>query len=430
MLAVPIPRFDRITFMIKLHADYNNHKSEYKCDGDCSIVIGREHTCGFTINDPMVSRVHMLMGINGNQVRICDLKSKRGVYVNGDLIKASVVVKAGDIIRIGSTTISLSADGIAPVQGIEKNEDKPGYSICQRCFVEVAGDNVCQDCRQQIEEKREFIPGYVMKRQIGRGGIADIYLAEHYIDEEYKAIKVFRENLSDNDIKMFNTESDSLKKLNHKNIVKYYHSASFDKKLYIVLEFVQGKILSKYFMGKPTIKELAPTIEQVCDALIYAHDLKIIHRDIKPENIMIDESYLDHQAKILDFGIARNLEKSGISDLTKTGNIKGTFLYMAPEQVQRSSQAIDQRTDIFALGAVIYNLLTGKYPFDFPDDVDINSGIQTILTKEIVPIQDRIPDINPQLADFINKAVAKNQTDRFQNVIEMKSEMKKVVSTL
>ena len=245
---------------------------------------------------------------------------------------------------------------------------------------------------------------YSIIRQIGSGATSDVYLAMR--DESFStvAIKQFRNIFhSDWQKNMFISEVEFGKKLNHKNIV-HVLDADMDEKTgaYLVMEFANGVSLDhhEYADNLLPIKTVLSVVEQMANALSYASDFSIVHRDVKPANIILS---LNGTAKLTDFGCA-------VPSNVLSAKVAGSLAYMSPEQLE--GEALDQRADIYSLGAVLYRLLTGKNTFEAQDNFDAQIAI---LNFPIIPIQIYRKEIPDDLIAVINRAMQKNVELRYVN---------------
>jgi serine/threonine protein kinase len=256
---------------------------------------------------------------------------------------------------------------------------------------------------------------YEINSLLGTGGMSKVYLAQDIKSGKKVAIKVLNESLSSDPeyIKRFKREIEISKTLNHPNIVRIISYGKDRDSYYIVYEYIEGQTLDKYIKSKKlSIKEIEDITLQILQGLSYAHSKGIIHRDIKPSNIMVSKG----KVKILDFGIARATERSTI---TKTGMFMGSPHYISPEQAD--SKKLDHRTDIYSLGVVLYEMLTGKIPFD----ANTPWGI---VHKHIY---DKPPDINKiarnipsNLSEVVNRCLSKKPQDRYSSAAEIISIIK------
>ena len=262
------------------------------------------------------------------------------------------------------------------------------------------------------------ILNYVIIRKIGDGGMGSVYLAKNKSIHQFVAIKMLHPQYSNNPLlrERFRNEAIMLSSLNHPNIVKFLNYVENDQGIFLIMEYVDGMTLEDH-INKRTgliVEERAyPMFRQILDAFSYAHKHQIVHRDIKPSNILIDR---DGNIKILDFGIAQILSETNDSGI-KGG---GTASYMSPEQVH--DKPLDPRSDIYSLGVVFYQMLTGKAPYDLaalsPFDIK-----QKVLSEALPPMRESYPYVAEELQEIINKATGKEPASRYQNCNEMKKDV-------
>src|SRR5262245_48344341 len=216
---------------------------------------------------------------------------------------------------------------------------------------------------------------YRIWQELGAGSSGMVYLAQDVHLDRYVALKVLRPDgaFSKSQVGRFMHEGKALAKLNHPGIVQVYEIGQVDQTYFIAMEYVTGETLERYCLrGRVGFKEAAGIVAQVCDAVEHAHSQGIIHRDIKPGNIMV-EMRPDGQkvARIMDFGLAH--DALAVTRMTATGAVLGTPLYMSPEQA--SAGSVEVRSDVYALGAVLYEMLTGSPPFTGRNTVEIYEAI-------------------------------------------------------
>jgi tRNA A-37 threonylcarbamoyl transferase component Bud32 len=274
--------------------------------------------------------------------------------------------------------------------------------------------------KQEIESMQRIGP-YCMQRQIAQGGMAELFLAEYEREDGFRkivAIKRILPNLAGNVefIKMFTREARLAALLQHPNIVQIFDYGKIASTYFIAMEYIDGKnfkeILQTLKCGLP-VELTIFVISKICKALDYSHNrrddktgqpLKIIHRDISPQNMLI--SY-EGEVKISDFGISKARSEPS---LTLAGVIKGKLAYLSPEQCLGGP--VDQRTDIYALGLVFYEAISGKRVYAFETDVE---AIRSIPTMEIEPITNTEVEIPTELNEIVMKCLAKNKEKRYQN---------------
>ncbi len=253
---------------------------------------------------------------------------------------------------------------------------------------------------------------YLIIRTIGEGGMANVYLAHDTILDRDVAIKVLRGDLADDEkfVRRFQREAISASSLSHPNIVEMYDVGEDNGAYYIVMEYVPGRTLKSLIKrrGALTIPEVLDIMLQLTSGIAHAHASYIIHRDIKPQNVMILD---DGMVKITDFGIAMALNSN---ELTQTNSVMGSVHYLPPEQANGSGSTI--KSDIYSLGIMMYELLTGKLPFKGENAVEI--AIKQM--KEPIPsVCKKNPEIPQSVENIILRACAKNPKNRYNNVNEM-----------
>ncbi|MBQ2872638.1 MAG: Stk1 family PASTA domain-containing Ser/Thr kinase [Bacilli bacterium] len=259
---------------------------------------------------------------------------------------------------------------------------------------------------QKINERYEIV------KSIGEGGMANVYLAEDSILDRKVAIKVLRGDLSADDkfIRRFEREAQSVSNLSHQNIVEVYDVGVEDGEHYIVMEYIEGKTLKQLLKKREslTLTEVIDIMTQLTDGIAHAHESYIIHRDIKPQNIMIEDNGL---IKITDFGIAMALNAT---QLTQTNSVMGSVHYLPPEQASGKGATI--KSDIYSLGILMYELLTGNVPFKGDNAVEI--ALKHMKDK-IPSIRKQNPAIPQSVENILLKAAAKNPRNRYDSAREM-----------
>lgn len=254
---------------------------------------------------------------------------------------------------------------------------------------------------------------YRILDRIGRGGMGTVYRAVDDSLERHVAIKVLNSEVTEPEaLRRFRAEAITLAKLNHPGIATLFELYQDDGDLLMVMEFVQGETLQKLSdrMGQLPPDFAAQLCAQGLDALSYAHRVGIIHRDLKPGNLMLTDEGV---VKVMDFGIARIL---GSEHLTSDGFMMGTPAYMAPEQVL--GQEVDARSDVYAMGVVLYRLLTGRLPFQADTPIAI---AQKQLNHPPTPLSVACPDLPSWCDTVLARALAKSPADRFQTAQDFKA---------
>ena len=258
---------------------------------------------------------------------------------------------------------------------------------------------------------------YQIIKTLGEGGMANVYLAHDTILDRNVAVKVLRGDLANDEkfVRRFQREALSASSLSHPNIVEMYDVGEDDGQYYIVMEYVDGKTLKQILKqrGKLSITEVVDIMLQLTDGMAHAHDAYIIHRDIKPQNIMILSNGM---IKITDFGVATAMNST---QLTQTNSVMGTVHYLPPEQAQGKGSTI--RSDIYSMGIMMYELLTGLVPYKGDNAVEI--ALKHL--KEPLPSIRKINSNIPQsIENVIIKATAKNPKNRYVDAREMHEDLK------
>jgi hypothetical protein len=257
---------------------------------------------------------------------------------------------------------------------------------------------------------------YRVLERIGRGGMGTVYKAHDPVLDRVVALKVIsgESDVSEELRARFYREAQAGAKLSHPNVVVVHDLGEAEGQLYIVMEFLEGQELKHLIERKSlTFEEKLAIMVQVCAGLQYAHRNGIVHRDVKPGNIFVLRS---GQVKILDFGIAR-IATGTDPGLTRTGLIMGTLRYMSPEQARGK---VDHRSDIFAVGTVFYELLSGRPAFDSADPLEI---LEKIRSEQPVPLGELDPAIPPELAGLVERALRKDPAQRFADLGQMQAQI-------
>jgi serine/threonine protein kinase len=254
---------------------------------------------------------------------------------------------------------------------------------------------------------------YTLEREVGRGGMATLYLAREVGSSQLVVIKVMHPAVVNAvGIERFLREIEIATSLSHPLIVPLYHSGNAGGVLYYVMPYVEGESLYQRLERERQLPlEAALRItHDVAEALGYAHSRGFLHRDIKPENILL----ADGRALVADFGLARAIGAADHEKLTETGIMVGTVFYMSPEQL-RGQRDLDQRADIYSLGCILYEMLTGEPPYAGR----VINQVVTRIVREPVPSARRLrPEVPPGVDQAISKALAKAAADRFASMAD------------
>jgi serine/threonine protein kinase len=269
-------------------------------------------------------------------------------------------------------------------------------------------------------QKLEKIGRYQVLDKVGKGGMGVLYRGFDPVLDREVAIKLMHADFSEDTEQMrprFYREARAAAKLNHRNIVTIFEFAEESNVPYIVMEFLKGTSLGSRMHTQPplTLDDKLNVVAQLCDGLAYAHEQGVVHRDVKPDNVFILE---DGSVKLLDFGIA----KLQTSTLTRQGDVLGSASYMSPEQVG-GSESIDGRADVFSTGVVLYELLSGRKPFEGDSPTSV---IVKILKDEPTPIESVTTGLPPEMIACVMRALQKDPAERFQSASALGAELQNI----
>ena len=305
------------------------------------------------------------------------------------------------------------------------NSENPGDSrFCSNCGTQMlpstgisySQTKTLQETPRELTIGSAFAGRYQIIEELGRGGMGKVYKALDTEIEEKVALKLLKPEIAadENMILRFKNELKFARKITHKNVCRMYDLNEHESIKYITMEYVPGEDLKASIrrMGPLTTGKAVFIAKQVCEGLIEAHNLGVVHRDLKPQNIMIDR---DGNSRIMDFGIARSLKTKGI---TETGVMIGTPHYISPEQVE--GKDVDQRSDIYSLGIIIFEMVTGRVPFEGETPINIAFMHKTEKPPNPRKFNAQVPS---DLSRMILKCIEKDKKKRYQEVEEVLSEL-------
>jgi serine/threonine protein kinase len=266
---------------------------------------------------------------------------------------------------------------------------------------------------------------YRLLERIGHGGMGEVWKAEDTNLLRIVAVKLLKEEIAgDAESKArFLREARTAARLSHPNIATIFAVDESDQRMYIAMEYVEGDSLKKLIAAKAlTAPDVVRIVKRCADALAEAHAHGIIHRDVKPENVVVTR----RGVKMLDFGIAKLIDAppEDAGKLTSDGTVIGTPDYMSPEQAL--GKTIDHRSDLFALGVVLYEALTGHHPFA---TTSVTETLVNIVTREPIDIARLLPNAPPQLVEIVQKATRKKPEERYETAKQMASALNKIYPT-
>lgn len=397
-----------------------------------TFLFGRMPDCHAKFpDDTQVSRHHFILEACPPKASLRDLGSLNGTYINGKKWGGrkkdetpeegakrqypAVDLKNDDIIEVGQTTITVAIakqvghDAVnAGIQPGELSELSP-----DQLFALVFGGEKNTGLLE--------IPGFVAEKELGRGGFGAVYQARRKKDGAQVAIKVMlsQADATEDAVQRFKREMEVNRQLDHPSIVRFIESGSHKGAFYFVMELCDGGTLMDLYnrnRGPMTPEQLMPHALQALEGLSFAHSKGFVHRDLKPGNILIHKGV----ARVADFGMSKSFQMAGLSGLSMTGNTAGTPVFMPPEQLI-NFKYVKPVSDVFSMGATMYYLLTGAFPFHFPEKRD---PMDVILNDDVVPMRKRVPTLNKHLAAAIDRAVTKKLKDRYSDAGELLKALK------
>jgi len=306
-----------------------------------------------------------------------------------------------------------------------KTENTSDSEFCKKCATplpsskEIHVTETLETPKEELTTGSSFAGRYQIIEELGKGGMGKVY---RVLDKELKeeaALKLIRPEIASDKktLERFRNELKLARKISHKNVGRMYELMEEKGTRYITMEYVPGEDLKRLIrkVEQFTAGKSIFIAKQVCDGLAEAHRLGVVHRDLKPQNIMVDE---EGNARIMDFGIARSVKGKGV---TGAGVMVGTPEYMSPEQAE--VKEVDQRSDIYSLGVILYELLTGRVPFEGETPLGIAMKHKSEMPKNPRELNPQIPE---EFSRVILRCMEKDKGKRYQNVGEVRSELDRI----
>src|SRR3954453_17314664 len=400
-----------------------------------TFLIGRNpeaHLC--LPNDRFFSRNHCLLEFSPPRCFLRDLGSTNGTFVNDHRVHEAFL-KNGDRIQAGETVL------LVEVLAASERDDPSTLLTpamvtveCLNCGrrdqAEASSPDahmtfICEDCRIELRQHPQPVPGYEMIKVLGRGGMGCVMLARQESSGRAVAIKTLLPEVAVDEkaLKRFMREIDVAAMLKHPHIVEFLDRGTHNGSFYLVTEFVAGCDAAKLAAakgGRLSCTDTMMILTQVLEALAHAHTQGYIHRDIKDQNILVTGEGASLNAKLTDFGLAKSFTQSGMSGMTMAGETAGTVAYMPPEQI-RNFRDVKPTFDIYSLSMTGYSLLTGDLALKLGPKPSIADTIRAIFDQPTVPVRERAPDIPPKVAEIIDRALTKDPNHRWQSAGAMRN---------
>jgi serine/threonine-protein kinase len=406
-----------------------------------TFLIGRTSDAHLYLpEDKFFSRHHCLLEITPPHCFVRDLGSTNGTFVNGRKV-TEAFLKNGDQIQGGQTVLRVevsTADEEVLGDGDARGEYPVKPTIvtvkCLNCgrreqAQATTSDEhltfLCEDCRIELRNAPQPIPGYDMVRLLGRGGMGCVMLARNQQTGGAVAIKTLLPEfaVTDKAMRRFMREMDVAAALKHPNIVEFIDRGVHNGVVYLVTEFVEGADAAKLadaHGGWLPQKETLAIILQALEALSYAHAQGYIHRDIKDQNILVKGTGPNLCAKLTDFGLAKSFTQSGMSGVTVAGEMAGTLAYMPPEQL-KNFRDVKPQSDIYALGMTAYSLYCGELALNVGRTASMPETIKAIFEQPIIPLRRRAPQLPAAICEIIDRALVKDPAERWQSAQAMRT---------
>jgi eukaryotic-like serine/threonine-protein kinase len=424
-----------------------------------TFIVGRSRF----VHSPMpeasaLSRDHFLIEIVPPRCELRDLGSTNGTYVNERRVERARL-GSGDRISAGQSVFLVRVEGERPSPGTDGVDSTPwplmragdmafgpgGQPIlCAGCGcfappdVDVASGSqsdddpldsiqwLCDMCRAEAAITPQPVPEYATLRELGRGAMGVVYLAQHQRTGRKVALKLIvpESAAARSAVDRFLREMNVVSQLKHPNIVEFYEQGTTKGRFWFAMEYVSGtnlEALADAERGQYPIYQACRMAAQVLKGLEHAHKLGYVHRDIKPENILIGKTDAGLVAKISDFGLAKNYRAIGLSGLTFSGEMRGTIPFMPPEQMLDFKTVLPSG-DLYATAATLYYLITGQFIYD--QVAEGGDLIRTLLEEHPIPIRDRRPEVPAALADVLSKCLSRDPADRYPTATALRQALR------
>lgn len=408
-----------------------------------NILIGRASDAELRVDgDNHISRYHFSVRLERAVVEVVDLGSANGTLLNGHRVDKDHVLTHGDVLAAGQSTFRVlfiiarpekKPSGASGRRSTDHQRRRIRCRSCDRLVVferatvlvddeghvvsqpGMDSDFVCKDCRPTDEAFGHVqFPGYRAVEQLGEGSMGSVFLVERNTDGALFALKRLRPDatLSEDDVKRFLREAAALSVLRHRNIIGFVDQGYVEGEFYFLMDFVEGVDLDLYRRqagGRVPLARCISLMGQILDGLDHAHRQGFIHRDVKPANILVGVQDGAMTPRLTDFGLAKRYEAVALDPITRGHISFGTPDYMPPEQITQFRD-IGPSSDIYAVGATIYHLLSGKTLYEGVAGPD---PIRTLLDRDPPPLVQRAPFVPESVATVVQRSIARKPADRW-----------------
>jgi len=414
---------------------------DFTFDEHDTFMIGRSEDAAFCLpQDRYFSRHHCLIEIAPPRAFLRDLGSTNGTYVN-DIRVETAHLKSGDRIQGGETVLLVEVGEPTASHGEDHEQTSTAPTMvmveclnCGRAEQAQASQPdeqlsfLCEDCRVELKNAPQPIPGYDMVKVLGRGGMGCVMLGRNQKTGAAVAIKTLLPEfaVSDKAMRRFMREIDVAASLKHPSIVEFIDRGVHNGVVYLVTEFIDGADAARLADargGRLPPNVTLEIISQALDALSYAHAQGYIHRDVKDQNILVSGNLPNLTAKLTDFGLAKSFTQSGMSGVTMAGEMAGTLAYMSPEQL-KNFRDVKPLSDIYAIGMTAYSLLSGKLALNIGRNSSMAETIKAIFEQPAIPLRERAPQLPPAVCEIIDRALVKDPEQRWQSAAAMRNALK------
>ena len=392
---------------------------KFQFDSHDTFFVGRGPQSHFRlpVKDNYFSRLHFMVEVNPPFCRLTDLESTNGTLVNRNRVQ-QVDLANGDVIRGGKTQLRVrihtedvreTRRQVVPVADPEDGE----VTLPPMAHPVAAAGGTGQ-----------AIGPFQIVREIGRGGMGVVYLAQRPGEAEPVALKTIRPDIdiSERDVRLFLREADVLKALQHPRIIRFVEIGEDNGQLYFATEYVPASDAGTLLREQgPLPRSVSIAIAcQALEALEYAHELRYVHRDIKPQNILVAGPVDQPDVKLADFGLARVYETSRMSGITMQGEIGGSLAYAPPEYLTNYRDAAPAG-DLYSVAATLYTLLTGDCIYDFP--ASMAQSVLMVMQTDPIPVREQHADVPDDLSAVIRQALDRDPAKRPQSAFEMRQSL-------